>query len=380
MAKQEPDLWTLNADGTKDPFSNINWNMPDLPDLEDDQPNIDPVLQPALDPEVVSNRPAPVAEPVLEPEPDEPETLDLEDGTQLVLKKDKGWWVGSVIGAAGSPQTYKGQTKNQLILEVLKAQANATKKIREQNREIKLGKSLPERQAAAPEAPKPAKARPLTGDERFEIKTLWESDPSAAFDLLLQKTRGVTIDDILDSANEGKEKGSYAANTLSAEQVNKTFLANNPDYYPDPNFTNFGLIVKWLAKFKLGKSFRKGEEEQIFNELVATGNYTAENLEEAFKDLSDDDLLVRAPRQPNPPPPVVVEEPVPAPRPDSRIVSQVTRPRAALGIRPSDVTPVRTSETPNAPSAEDLEDYSDEQIAALMAGIRQQRARSRRSN
>ena len=397
MAKPVSDPWLLNADGTPDPFANnVNWDMPDLPDLDDPQPDIDPVLDAHdnLDPEIVTSTPEPVVEPVQPvepPEPEEPETMDLEDGTQLVLQKDKkGWWEGSVIGQAGSAQVYKGQTKNKLVMEILKAQANATKKIREQNAKLKFG-SAPAKPVAQPTA-LPTNVRQLTAEEVFEYKTMWESDPVAANDFLLQKTRGITMDQVLDLAKRGAEKGAYAANQLTAEQANKTFLANNPDYYPDENSSNFKLLIQWLSKFKLGEVVRKGEEEAAFDKLLSSGNYTAENLEEAFQDLSTDGLMIQAPRRPitssparvEPPPPVAVQpnEPAPAPRPDSRIVSQVTRPRAAaLGISKNDVTPVKSPETPTAPSVEDLNDMTDEEIARLMASVRKLHAQQgRRSN
>jgi hypothetical protein len=388
MSKPVSDPWLLNSDGSPDPFANnVDWNMPDLPNLDEDINDQDPVLtsQENLDPEIIET--PPVAGPPPPPEePEEPETMDLEDGTQLVLSKDKGVWVGSVVGCAGSAQVYKGATKNKLILEVLKAQANATKKIREQNAKIKFG-AIPAKPVAQTQTPQPSPVRQLTADEIFEYRTLWESDPAAANDFLLQKTRGVTMDQVLNLAQQGAKQGSYAANQLTAEQANKTFLANNPDYYADTNFQNFNLLLQWLAKFKLGESIRKGDEEAVFNNLLSTGNYTAENLEEAFQDLNNDGLMIQAPRQPKtpspetvePPPPVAVQhEPAPAPRPDSRIVSQVTRPRAALGIGRNDVTPVKPPESPNAPSAEDFENMTDEEVANTLNAIRRARAQSRR--
>ena len=389
MSKTVSDPWLLNSDGTADLFaSNVDWNMPDLPDLDEDINDQDPVLasQEGLDPEIVETPPVEELPPPPPPEPEGPETMDLEDGTQLVLSKDKGVWVGSVVGRAGNAQVYKGATKDKLILEILKAQANATKKIREQNAKIKFG-SIPAKAAPVPQPQQPAPVRQLTADEIFEYKTLWESDPVAANDFMLQKTRGITMDQVLTLAQQGAQKGSYAANQLTAEQANKTFLANNPDYYPDKDFVNFNRLVQWLAKFKLGEPARKGEEEAAFNKLLSTGNYTAENLEEAFQDLKDDDLMIQAPRQPKtpspetvePPPPVAVQhEPAPAPRPDSRIVSQVTRPRAALGIGRNDVTPVKPPESPNAPSAEDFENMTDEEVANTLNAIRRARAQSRR--
>jgi hypothetical protein len=390
MSRTVSDPWLLNPDGTADPFaSNVDWNMPDLPDLDEDINDQDPVLasQEGLDPEIVETPPVEELPPPPPPEPEGPETMDLEDGTQLVLSKDKGVWVGSVVGRAGNAQVYKGATKDKLILEILKAQANATKKIREQNAKIKFG-SIPAKAAPAPQPQQSAPVRQLTADEIFEYKTLWESDPVAANDFMLQKTRGITMDQVLTLAQQGAQKGSYAANQLTAEQANKTFLANNPDYYPDnQNSQNHRQLLRWIAKFKLGEVVSLENAFNIADKLISEGVYTAENLEEAFQDLNNDGLMIQAPRQPKtpspetvePPPPVAVQhEPAPAPRPDSRIVSQVTRPRAALGIGRNDVTPVKPPESPNAPSAEDFENMTDEEVANTLNAIRRARAQSRR--
>lgn len=392
MAKQLVDPWTLNPDGTPDPFTHVDWNMPDLPNLDDDNPpenlvTIDP--HDGLQPDVVVveggvPKVAPAPETVAPvAEPDEPETLDLEDGTQLLLQKDKGWWVGSVTGTTGSTQVYKGATKNKLILEVLKAQANATKKIREQSTKLKFGAAAT-KPATPPPQPVP-NVRELTADEIFEFKTQLDANPNLAFQNWFQKATGLSVQELVNIAQEGRQ----ASLELRAEAVNKEFLSRNPDYYGDPNFENFAALVKWVAKFKADKIIRKGEETQTFNELVSSGIWTVENIEEAFEDLSSDDLLVKPPRQPkqappqvDTPPPVAVQlqEPAPAPRPDSRIVSQVTRPRAALGISRNDVTPVAEPTTPKAPSAEDLEDMTDEQIAQLMRSVQRHRIAGRRSN
>jgi len=377
MATKETDRWLLDKDGNPDPFAaNIDWNMPDLPDPDEPLSGEDPVLAPVLDPEVIGHQPPVEPEPQPDPEPEGPEVVELEDGSVLTLDKDKGQWKGVVETAAGGkPQVFWGKTKNELITNLLKAQANATKKIREQNAKLKL-ENVPVKPKPQP-VQQPTQPRRLTAEETFEYETLHKSDPAAAIDFLMLKTRGVTLDQLMNTAQEAKQTASFVSNQLDAEAVNKTFLQNNPDYYPDPEYTNYSRLVKWIAKFKLGESIPKGQEVQFGNKLISAGVYTVENLEEAFEDLSNDDLLIKAPKSPQ----TVVQpiEPPPAPRPDSRIVSQVTRPRAALGIGRNDVTPVKPPETPKAPSAEDLNELSDTQVASLMAAIRRERAMGRRS-
>jgi hypothetical protein len=395
MAKTAQDPWLLNPDGSPDPFANnVDWgaNYADLKDPDVVEPDnqeqfIDPALDAheQLDPEVIRTPPAeaePIVEPPPPPEVDQPETMTLDDGTELTIEKEKGQWKGTVSSSTGgNPQVYWGKNLKELIFNTLKAQANATKKIREQNAKLKF-RDTPKPAQPQSATPKISQARKLTADETFEYKTLLESDPDAAQDFLLMKTRGVTMDQLLSLSQEGARKGEYASNQLTAESVNKSFLANNPDYYPDDNWHNYTMIVKWLAKYKLGQSV-DSVNDSVLTKLITAGAYTAENLEEAFRDLIDDDLLVKAPvkKLPKTPPPVeVLTEPAPAPRPDPRIVSQVTRPRASLGIGRNDITPIVSPETPKAPSVEDLDNMTDEQHNALWAAIQRHRAQSRRSN
>jgi hypothetical protein len=138
-----------------------------------------------------------------------------------------------------------------------------------------------------------------------------------------------------------------------------------------------------LAKFKLNKIANDGNSQEIFQEIWATGNYTVENLEEAFEDLTEDGKLVK-PRLPKPPPPVEVPSVTPAPQPAPatsapRIVKTETRPRAALGIQASDITPVAQPQNPTAPTDEDLENMSDSQLSELLRASLRLKAKARRS-
>ena len=384
MAKtQAPDPWLLDASGNEDEFTRVDFRLrPEDAIDPDDNHGLDQIQ--GLDPEIVgppapSDEPDPVVivPPPPEPEPETPETFELEDGTQLSLEKDKGQWKGSVIGVTGNPQVYWGKNKNELIINILKAQANATKKIREQNLKLKFGEgTTPKPVVPVPTVPA---ARELTADEMVEIKLQLESNPALAFDNWFQKRTGKTMDELVNLANQG----SQAALELQAEQVSKEFTSRNPEYYADPEWKNFASVVKWVAKYKFGHPASDANVQQRFNELVASGNWTVDNLEEAFEDLKDD--LVKAPKPPKVATPqatpvAVQPEPAPAPRtPDPRIVSVETRPRAATGLRSSDVTPVVPA-TPKAPSAEDLESMTDDQIKALLGGVQRLRAQSRRSN
>jgi hypothetical protein len=292
--------------------------------------------------------------------------MDLDDGTQLTLEKDKGQWKGSVIGQSGNPQIYWGKTKNELVFNILKAQANATKKIREQNLKLKHKPA-----AVQPVAfPQPS-VKQLSAEEIFEIKTQLDSNPDLALSNWFQKATGLTVQQLASLA----QRGADAETNLTTEAVSRDFLARNSDYFGTD--ANFQRLVSYMAEYKLGKTVTDTNWKQIFNELASTGNYTVENLEEAFQDLQSIGKLDVKPKALKTPPPEPVVEPAPAPRPESRIVKTETRPRAAFGLRTSDVTPVAPA-AQQAPSVEDLESLPDDQIAALLQGIKRQRAISRR--
>jgi hypothetical protein len=321
-------------------------------------------------PEAPSEPVVPVPPIEAPPEPEGPEVFDIGDGATVTRTKEKGQWKAVLDpGTGANPEVFWGKNKDELLTNVLRGKLEATKKIRELNKKVRSAPTPPK---PTPQTPTPS-VRQLTADETFEIKSLWESDPAAALDLLVKKRTNVTLEELVGKA----QRGDQANTNLTTEAVSRAFMERNPDYYVTPE--NAEKLLKWLAKFKLGKNVTEDNEDQIFQELWSTGNYTVETLEEAFEDLSEDGKLVK-PRLPKPPTPVEVQpEPVPAPAPSNpRIVSTETRPRAATGITRSDVTPVATPAQPAAPTDDDLNDLPDEQISALLHGVRKYKAQQAR--
>lgn len=370
------DPWLVNADGSPDPFaSTIDFGMTTRdevdPDLLDDEPTpLNPQIvgnQPPA-PSEVDDEPAPVVPTPVVEEPGGPEIVELEDGAFVSLERDSKGWKATLDPGTGHAEVFWGNTKNELLVNVLTGKMNATKKIRELNKKVKLTANTP---AVPRQAESTPSVRQLTADEVFEIKALWESDPASALDMLVKKRTNVSLEELVGKA----QRGDQANMNLQTEATSKEFLARNPDYYPDSENKNFQSLIKWLAKFKLGKTATDANAGDIFTELWQTGNYTAENLEEAFEDLTADGMMVK-PRLPKPSPPV---ELTPAPAaPTPRIVKTETRPRAALGIGRSDATATPPA-APSAPTDEDLDNLSDEQIKALLGGVRRQRVAARRS-
>ncbi len=381
MTKPVVDPWLLNADGTVDPFAGtVDFGMTTKDEVD---PNLlDDEVPAVLSPDLVGNQPpAPSEEPVeppapvVEPEPEGPEVIDIGEGATILRTKEKGQWKAVLDpGTGASPEVFWGKTKDELLVNALTGKLNATRKIRELNKKVKLTAAASPVQRQPESAPS---TRQLTADEVFEIKALWESDPAAALDLLVKKRTNVSLEELVSKA----QRGDQANMNLETEAVSRDFLARNPEYYPDSNNQNFQSLIKWLAKFKLGKNATEQNAGEIFTELWQTGNYTVENLEEAFEDLTADGMLVK-PRLPKPSPPVEENQPVPQPAPATptpRIVKTETRPRAALGIRTSDVSATPPPQTPTAPTDEDLDDLSDEQIKTLLGQVRRSRVAARRS-
>ena len=359
MPAQVVDPW-LEADPFGPPLVDFNIHPDDVEDP--DAPPLD--QHPGLNPEIV---PPVTPDPEVPPTPVEDETPEVfeVDGGTISLEKEKGQWKVTIASdSGGQPQVYWGKTKNELIVQAMgKAQLNATKKIRDLNLKVKLGGT----------APKPTPAvqplsNTLTADEIFEVKTQLESNPDLALETWFQKKTGLSVAQLVTLA----QKGAAADASLSAEQVAKDFIARNPEYYADPQSKNVGRIITWLAKFKLGQPTSTVEE------LYNRGFWTVEAVEEAYQDLNDEGLLVKAPKPTTLPPATPPAEP-PAARTDERIVRTETRPRAGLGIRPTDVTPAPPPEAPKPPSVEDLDNLSDEQVRQLMAGVRRTKIMSRRS-
>lgn len=352
MPNQVVDPW-LEPDGFSSPILYSEAYGRDEPDgLE---------IHPGLDPEVVVvEGGVPKVEPVAEPEPEGPEVFQIGDDGTVTLEKEKGQWKCTLeSGSGGQPQVYWGKTKNELIATAMgKAQLNATKKIRELNAKLKLG-------GAPPPKPTPVVApsvKTLSADEIFEIKTQLDSNPDLALSNWFQKATGLSVQQLVGLA----QKGANADASLETEAIGKEFMGRNPDYFA--SMPNLNRLIQWLGKFKLGNP------SAGMNELYVGGVWTVENLEEAFHDLSEDGFLAKAPK-----PVVTAPEPVPQPRPEERIVRTETRPRAALGLRTNDVSPTPLPEAPKAPSVEDLDSMTDQQVKDTLNAIRRQKILSRRS-
>lgn len=316
--------------------------------------------------------PAPIA---VEVEPEGPEVIDLGDGSRIEIEKSSKGWKASLLTGTGGAENFYGKTKNELILNIATGKLNATKKIRELNKQVKLGTG--KESPVATTRPVVTAPRKLTADEIFAIKTKFESNPDEALD---DWFRARTGKDVATLSNQA-DNGDYASTELKTEATNKIFLARHPDYYPDEAYENFNSLVAYLAKHKLGTSMSARNKEELYSTLQSDGHWNVQNLDEAFEELKEAGLLVNPPQRPEvtPAPQQAAPTPAPAPLPvDPRIVSRTVQPRAGLGLRQTEATPVRP-EAPKPPSVDDLDNLTDAEIAALyQQTLRAKRMQGRR--
>lgn len=380
---------TPEATPAKDPwidneFGGVDFNRHREDLLEDlaDIANEDPAAYPGLNPEVVETTPESALEPVVEApialvaELDEPQVIENADGSSIRIEKSSKGWKGVLDSGTGAPvEVFYGKTKTEMFTNIAIGKMNATKKIRSMTREMKLGTGKEPLPRTTPISA-PA-VRVLTADDVFEIKTQLQSNPDLALDTWFQKKTGMSVDHLVQLAKQGQS----AKTDLDLETVARAFVSRNPAYFNHDS--NYESLAAYLAKNKIGITLTKENQDEVFKKLVQEGEWTVENLEEAYTELQESGLLVQRPRQPEQPetPPAtlpVQQQAPPAPQPaPERIVRQETRPRAGLGIRSSETTPTRLPE-PTPPSAEDLDSLSDEEIAKLLNATRLQQMSGRR--
>jgi hypothetical protein len=362
--------------------------VPDAPQTP--KPAEEPDPEPQPEPVVVAPPPPPPVP--VEPEVEQPRVTTFEDGSSLSVEKNKkGWKAVLDTNIPGvNPETFYGNTKDELYTRIAAGKVNATKKIRELNRKTKLGENTvttPTRVAPITKAT----LRDLTPDEIFEYKTLHESNPQAALDYFNEKRYGLKPQEFAQKLNEG----TTARNLGDIESVARTFVSTNPDYLPTGN--NFLTIVKYLVRTHFGRGISPTENlDQLTIDLLESGVWTVDNLEDAKNELLASELLeVRpaSPVAPEPTPaPVVQAQPTPVPQPAPTPVPQPVAPPVepvriaptpAVRTRPGNLG-IRVAETTRTPVTvetpvpdEDMSNWTDTAVEEAMKIYRLNKAKNR---
>lgn len=171
------------------------------------------------------------------------------------------------LGDGSGKQVFEADSAEALIDKLTEAQENATRKIRQQQFELRRAqRAKPEKEASA----KPiqiGQPKQLSADELFALGQELQTNPGVAFDKILQAQTGMTTDQL-------KAIGSEFAQIQQARITNEaevSFLQKHQDIDYLPTAENARNIQKFL------------QDEGL--------PYTAANLEYAFQELSESGLL-----------------------------------------------------------------------------------------
>jgi len=342
------------VDPTQDPFYNPEDTHLDLssgPKHLADLTSIANEELPPPEPEAVV---PPTPDPAFEPEP---EIYTFEDGSTAAIEKTAKGWKATLDSKTGAPpEVFYGRTKDEMYQNVMAGKIQATKKIRQQNKQIKLGNQA---QPEVQEAPVP-RSKVLSADDVAQMKLQLGDNPDLAFETWFQKKSGFSFEELMAMARDGRR----ARQDSEANDTSLAFMADNPEYPASGN--NYAAILGWISKYKLQppKVLKLENANEVKYAIYDQNLWTVGNIAEAYEDLKADGLI----EFPAPPEEVAEEEvaPPPPPRPEVRV-----RPRGApagLGIQPRQTGTTRVP--PPEPAAQRLEDLSDAQIEELFNGIR----------
>jgi len=365
---------------------NSNTYFEELPRIAQEEGFVEPAPEPVSDlvPEPVAAVPEPTPAP--EPEP-QPSTITDENGVTVTIDKRKGQWYAEVDThiPGTQPERFYGKTKDELLTRLALGKGNATKRVRELDRKVKLGEGSATSVPIKANAPKKVVVHDLTADEAWEYKTLFESNPVAAQDYYYEKRFGLSPQEVAQKLNEVTLTHQLADISAAAN----AFVQQNPDYYPTQR--NFYTVVRYLVKKSLGRAIQPDEDmDQLTIDLLERGVWTVEHLEQAKDDLLASELLEVAPQppaprqtvkpvpEPQPPVPTPTSEPVPAPAvPPVDNQQPAGRTRAAnFGIRVTGGPALASPE--QALPDEDVNNWSDDVVESAMRTYRLNRQKNGR--
>lgn len=170
------------------------------------------------------------------------------------------------LGDGSGVQVFRGATQDELLDKLTEAQANATRKIRELNRQAKLGRDLSEAQKDELQQARTVAA--LTADERLKLtQDIFDADAAPkAIRRVIEAELGLSLDDVKSSIQQARASARAQRERLEAE----AFIDATPDYKPCRQ--NMDAMTEYLKAHRLA--------------------VTQKNLQLAYEDLKDGGLLV----------------------------------------------------------------------------------------
>lgn len=147
------------------------------------------------------------------------------------------------LGDGSGVQVFEGNTAEELINKLTEAQKNATIKIRDLSREMKLG--MRQSLVPAPDPQPEIKPRTLTSEEKFLIAQKFQDDPDAAFSSVFSSKFGMTPEQM--SQEIQLMRAERAGRQEEAES--KAFMDAVPEYYATEK--NATTMLNYLQANKL---------------------------------------------------------------------------------------------------------------------------------
>lgn len=198
----------------------------------------------------------------------EPEVIDQPEVDRTehdpITKLADGRWCATVDPGDGSPVTrFYGATREKVIGQLIHAQANATKKLREQKRLLKTGQV----QVDAAQPTVEFKPKSLSADDQWRIAADLQ-DPSkaaSAVKKLIEAEFGAPVEHVRATLSQAQQQTAR----VKMQEEGKLFLDEHPDYQNTTE--NERLLVEYLKSHGMA--------------------YTAHNLAVAYEDLSSSNLL-----------------------------------------------------------------------------------------
>lgn len=166
------------------------------------------------------------------------------------------------LGDGSGKQVFEADSMEALVDELTKAQENATRKIREQNKALKRARRKPAPVVQAD--PAQSDVKPLTPDEEFMLGQQFSQNPTKTFERLFEAQTGYKLSEFKSKVAAMEAFQEAQAATAAAQE----FLNDHEDdYLPTP--ANYRALQEYLEEHNL--PMNRETLEEAFDEVRQVG-------------------------------------------------------------------------------------------------------------